>query len=156
MFKLVGLLISLASLCLLLILGGSPTMYIDIPSVIIMFGIFLGGAFFGYGNNILTFIQYSRAEKISSSQLFATLDFYNYLTRLTLYAALLAFVLATILILAQSSDISTIGPAMALSLLTCMYGVIAAFLIIQPIKHGVLYKNMNPKKATSLPPESEI
>ena len=156
MFKLVGLVISIASMLLLMILGGSLTMYIDVPSLIIMFGILLGGAIFGYGNNIFTYIKYSNADRISSSQLFATLDFYNYLTRLSLYAALLAFILSSVLILGLEQDSKAVGPAIAMSLLTCFYGLVVSYLIVQPIKHGVLYKNMNPKKPIVLDKTSEI
>ncbi len=145
-FKLIGLIISLATFSLLLILGGSPTMYIDIPSAVIMLGILLGGAIFGYGNHIFSYIRSSRKDKISSSELFATLDFYNYLTRLTFYAAALSFSLASLLLLFQSSDMKAIGPALALSLLTCLYGCAIAYLILQPIKQGVLYHNMNSNK----------
>jgi len=153
MFKLIGLIISLATLALLFVLGGDVAMYVDIPSAVIMVGIILGGAIFGYGNHIFGFVRYSRTEKISSSELFATLDFYNYLTRLTLYAGILSFVIATVLLLAQTDNIQAIGPSVALSLLTCMYGLIISYLIIQPIKHGVLYQNMNPKKAK--PPKQD-
>ena len=145
-FKLIGLIISLATLSLVLLLGGRPFMYIDLPSLVIMIGIFFGGAIFGYGNKIFSYIRSSRQQRISSSELFATLDFYNYLSRLTLYAGTLAFILATILLLAQSDDMAAMGPSIALSLLTCLYSMVVSYLIIQPIKQGVLYQNMNPSK----------
>lgn len=152
-FKLIGLIISLATLALVLLLGGSPNMYLDLPSATIMVGVFFGGAIFGYGNKIFSYIRSSKQQRISSSELFATLDFYNYLTRLTLYSGMLSFILATILLLAQSDDMKAIGPSIALSLMTCLYGTVISYLIIQPIKQGVLYQNMNPKKAPSLPQE---
>lgn len=141
-FKLIGLIISLATLALALLLQGKVNLYLDIPSAIIMTGTFIGGAIFGYGNNIFSFIKNSRQNRISSSDLFITLDFYNYLTRLTFYASLFSFIIASILLLAQSDDITKIGPNLALSLLTCIYGLIIAYLILQPVKHGVLYQNM--------------
>ena len=156
MFKLVGIIICFASMFLLMLLGGSITMFIDVPSVVIMFGVLLGGAIFGYGNNIFTFIKYSNSDRISSSQLFATLDFYNYLTRLSLYAALVAFILSAAFILGLEPDSKQIGPSIAMSLLTCFYGLVFSYFVIQPLKHGVLYKNMNPKKPLHQEPESEI
>lgn len=150
-FKLIGLLISLTTFTLLLLLAGFPFMFIDIPSLVIMTGILLGGAIFGYGNHIFSYIRYSKQDRISSSELFATLDFYNYLSRLTLYAGTLSFAIASVLILAQSTEVKSIGPSIALSLLSCLYGMVLSYLIIQPIKHGVLYQNMNSsnKSATS-------
>ena len=153
-FKLIGLIISLASLSLVLLLGGTPFMYLDLPSLVLMIGIFFGGAIFGYGNKIFSYIRSSRQQRISSSELFATLDFYNYLTRLTLYAGMLAFILSTVLILAQSNDAKAIGPSIALSLLTCLYSSVISYLIIQPIKQGVLYQNMNPSKSTPMSKDS--
>lgn len=153
-FKLIGLIISLASLSLVLLLGGTPFMYLDLPSLVLMIGIFFGGAIFGYGNKIFSYIRSSRQQRISSSELFATLDFYNYLTRLTLYAGMLAFILSTVLILAQSNDTTAIGPSIALSLLTCLYSSVISYLIIQPIKQGVLYQNMNPSKPTQVSQDS--
>lgn len=142
-FKLIGLFISLATLTLLFLLAGLPLMFIDVPSLVIMTGILIGGAIFGYGNHIFSYIRSSRKERISSSELFATLDFYNYLSRLTLYAGILSFILATVLILAQSEDMMATGSSIAFSMLTCLYGMMASYLIIQPIKQGVLYQNMN-------------
>ena len=153
LFKLIGLLISVATLALVFLLSGSPLMFIDIPSLVIMTGIILGGAIFGYGNNIFSYVRSSRKQRISSSELFATLDFYNYLTRLTLYAGVLSFAIASVLTLAQSKDINTIVPSIALSLITCFCGMLISYLLIQPIKHGVLYQNMNSsnKVATQTP-----
>lgn len=150
-FKLIGLFISLTTLTLLFLLAGFPFMFIDIPSIVLMTGILFGGAIFGYGSHIFSYIRYSRQDKISSSELFATLDFYNYLSRLTLYAGILSFLMSTVLILAQSNELSTIGPIIALSLLSCLYAMIASYLIIQPIKQGVLYQNMNPSRAPLTP-----
>ena len=147
-FKLIGLIISLASLSLVLLLGGTPFMYLDLPSLVLMIGIFFGGAIFGYGNKIFSYIRSSRKQRNSS------LDFYNYLTRLTLYAGMLAFILSTVLILAQSNDAKAIGPSIALSLLTCLYSSVISYLIIQPIKQGVLYQNMNPSKPTQVSQDS--
>lgn len=143
LFKLIGLLISVATLALIFLLSGSPLVFIDIPSLVIMTGIIIGGAIFGYGNNIFSYVRSSRKQRISSSELFATLDFYNYLTRLTLYAGVLSFAIASVLTLAQSKDTSAIGPSIAFSLITCFCGMLISYLIIQPIKHGVLYQNMN-------------
>lgn len=151
LFKLIGLLISLATLALIFLLSGSPLMFIDIPSIVIMTGIILGGAIFGYGNHIFSYVRNSRKKTISSSELFATLDFYNYLTRLTLYAGVLSFVIATVLTLAQSKDTSAIGPSIALSLITCLCGMLISYLLIQPLKHGVLYQNMNSSKKAATP-----
>lgn len=154
-FKLIGLFISLATVTLLFLLAGFPLVFIDIPSIIIMTGILFGGAIFGYGNNIFSYIRSSKKSKISSSELFATLDFYNYLTRLTLYAGVLSFAIASVLILAQSNDIKAVGSSIAMSLLTCLYGVIISYLIIQPIKQGVLYQNMNSSN-NSTPPQAPM
>ena len=147
-FKLIGLLIILATLTLLLVLDGSPLMYIDVPSAVIMTGVLIGGAIFGYGNHIFSYVRNTNKDKLSSSELFATLDFYNYLTRLTLSAAMLSFLLASLLILANAADPSSIGPSIAVSLLTCLYGMVISYLIIQPIKQGVLYNSMSDSKQT--------
>ena len=145
-FKLIGLIISLASLALMLVLEGHIGMFIDMPSAIIMIGTFFGGAIFGYGNNIFSFIRNSRKQRISSSELFITLDFYDYLTRLVLYSGIFSFLTGSLLLLAQADDMSRIGPNIALSLLTCLYACIIGYLVIQPLKQGVLYQNMNANK----------
>ena len=67
---------------------------------------------------------------------------------------MIAFILSTVLILAQSNDAKAIGPSIALSLLTCLYSSVISYLIIQPIKQGVLYQNMNPSKPTQVSQDS--
>lgn len=145
-FKLIGLIISLASLALVLLLDETPSRYLDLPALVIMIGLFFGGAIFGYGNKIFSYLDNSRKQRISSCELFATLDFYNYLTRLTLYAGVLTFIITTILLLGHRAESQAIGHSITLSLLTCLYGMVISYLIIQPIKQGVLYQNMSTTK----------
>lgn len=143
MFKLIGLIISFGTISVFILSHGNFMALVDGPSALIMLGVFLGGAIFGYGNNIYNFIKLSRAERIKSMDLFITLDFYNYLSKLTYYAAIIAMLFSAVIFLAKNENPDSFGMAMTLSLLTCLYGVILSTLLIQPLKHSVLYKNMN-------------
>ena len=148
MFKIIGLVISFGTVAVLILMSGTFSMFIDVPSALIMLGVFLGGAIFGYGNNIFTFIRLSKANKIKSADLFITLDFYNYLSKLTIYAAMISAMISSAIILSASAELAAVGPAIAMNILTCFYGMLITFLVLQPLKHSVLYRNMNSNQVT--------
>ncbi|NVK25354.1 MAG: hypothetical protein HWE10_10540 [Gammaproteobacteria bacterium] len=151
MFKFIGLIISFGTLAVFILSYGQFMPLIDGSAALIMFGVFFGGAIFGYGNNIYNFIKLSRAERIKALDLFITLDFYNYLSKLTYYSAIIALLFSAVIFLANNQQADSFGTAISLSLLTCLYGIIISALIIQPLKHSVLYKNMNANEGTSAP-----
>jgi len=147
MFKLIGLIISFGTISVFILSQGGFTALFDPSAALIMTGVFIGGAIFGYGNNIISFIKLSKAPKIKALELFITLDFYNYLSKLTYYSAMIALLCSAVIYLSNNQSLDYFAQAMSLSLLTCLYGVIISTIIIQPIKHGVLYKNMNESKS---------
>ena len=159
MFKLIGLIISFGTVSVFILSHGNGLALIDGPSALIMSGVFLGGVIFGYGNNIYNFIKLSRADRIKSIDLFITLDFYNYLSKLTYYAAVIAILFSSVILLAKNENPESFGMGLTLSLLTCLYGIIISTVLIQPLKHSVLYKNMNanqvPKTASNALPKTK-
>ena len=149
MFKLIGLIISFGTLSVFILSQGGFMALFDPSAALIMTGVFIGGAIFGYGNNIYSFIKLSKAQRIKALDLFITLDFYNYLSKLTYYSAIIALLFSAVIYLNNNQSYEHFAQALSLSLLTCLYGVILSTLIIQPLKHSVLYKNMNESSPVS-------
>ena len=146
MFKLIGLIISFGTLSAFILSQGQASALLDPSAALIMTGVFVGGAIFGYGNNIVTFIKLSKAQRIKSLDMFITLDFYNYLSKLSYYSAVIAVLFSAVIYLSHNQDLTSFAQALSLSLLTCLYGLILSTIIIQPLKHGVIYKNMSAKQ----------
>jgi flagellar motor component MotA len=140
MFKLIGLLISFASLALLALLTRAPLLYVDPVALVVMFGTVFGGTIYTYGNQSFHFFSLSYKDKISTAQMFPALEFYNYLTKLTIIAALISVGVSTLVILFTIGGGGDIKASLQLALLTCLYGIVLSFLIIQPIKHNILFK----------------
>lgn len=145
MFKAIGIIISFCTLAIIMVLGtgGLLGYYLDVPSLVILFGIVFGGVMFTYSDKAFTYFSYSWKAAIPSKELFKVLEFYNYLTKLTLTASIIAFLAGAILILLNFDQAAEIGPSLAMLILTNLYAVTLSYLVIQPIKHSILFKAMS-------------
>lgn len=146
MFKVIGLLISIASLALLMLLGGSLGVFLEPIALVVLLALVFGGIIFSYGNQSFVFFRLAYQKQVPGKLLFPALEFYNYLTKLTFVATIITSVSALIIILNTVSHSPLIGPALALSLLTCLYGLLLSYIVIQPIKHNIIFKAMSGKQ----------
>lgn len=152
MFKLIGLIICIASIAVVADEQGPVGMYLDIPALVLLFGITLAGTVIGYGKQSIYYFKLAGKTKIPSKDLLPALNFFNYISRLTFYSSICAFFISAIVILINISDLKMLGPAIALTLLNIIYGVIFSFIIIQPIKHGILLNRLKADtEATTAP-----
>lgn len=143
MFRLIGFIICTASIAVVMTQSGGFGMYLDIPALILLFGITIAGTVVGYGKQSIYYFKLAGKKQIPSSDLLPALNFFNYLSRLTLYSAVCSFFITTIVILFNITDLMTLGPALAITLLNIVYGLIITFVFIQPIKHGILLTRLN-------------
>ncbi|MFT6529853.1 MAG: flagellar motor component MotA [Psychrosphaera sp.] len=142
MFKLIGLIICVASIAVVADAQGGIGMYLDIPALVLLFGITLAGMIVGYGKQSIYYFKLAGKDKIPSKDLLPALNFFNYISRLTFYSSICAFFISSIVILINISELTMLGPAIAMTLLNIIYGLIFSFIIIQPIKHGILLNRL--------------
>lgn len=142
MFKLIGLIVCVASIAVVMTTAGGFNMYIDLPALLLLFGITLSGTVVGYGKQSIYYFKLAGQKQIPSKDLLPALNFFNYVSRLTLYSSVCAFFISSIVILLNFNDLKTLGPAIAMTLLNIIYGLVLSFIIIQPIKHGILLNRL--------------
>lgn len=92
---------------------GDPLPFLNIPAVIIVAGLTVGG------------LLYSKAD-------FRSASFWQQARQYALGSGVVGTVIGLILILKNLDDPAAIGPAVAISLLTILYGVFFAYFIALP------------------------
>jgi len=143
MNRLVGSLIIILSVILATSLSGGLLIYLDIPSVITVVGVTIGGIFAGYGNtgwHYLT-ISLSNQKLDDEQQAVQAIHFYQYLGNLVLIAASMAIIMAVVKLLSNIDDPKQIGPALAFALLSVFYAAGLLLLFILPAKHHLIRLN---------------
>ncbi|WP_299264366.1 hypothetical protein [uncultured Psychrosphaera sp.] len=148
MFKLIGLFICIASIAVVMKAGGGFNMYVNLPTLLLLFGITLAGTIVGYGKQTIYYFMLAGKKQIPSKDLLPALNFFNYISRLTLYSGICAFFISAVVILVNFTDVKMLGPAIAITLLNIIYGLVFSFIIIQPIKHGILLNRLSVDSAT--------
>ena len=147
MFKLIGLIICCASIAVVVDAQGSFGMYLDIPALVLLFGITLAGIVVGYGKQSIYYFSLAWKKQIPPKDLLPALNFFNYISRLTLYSSVCAFFISAIVIIMNIDESKMLGPAIAMTLLNIIYGLAFSFILIQPIKHGILLKRLKAEPA---------
>jgi len=147
MFKLIGLIICCASIAVVADAQGSFAMYLDVPALVLLFGITLAGIVVGYGKQSIYYFRLAGKKQIPPKDLLPALNFFNYISRLTFYSSVCAFLISLIIIIINIDESKMLGPAIAITLLNIIYGLVFSFIIIQPIKHGILLKRLKAEPA---------
>ena len=140
MDKFLGFFIVLFSLALAMSITGNLLIFIDVPSVLIIAGVTVGGMILGYGFNV--FKLFSLPLKQNSSLLkehyFQIISLYQLIINLALGAAVLAIIIALVKILSNLADPKQIGPALAIALLSAFYAVGLVLVFVLPLKHRLM------------------
>ena len=114
MNKIVGFALIIISIGMAMALGGDLKAFVDVPSVIMVFGISLGGliARHGFGAVKQLFDGQNNQGPIET------------LVNTALLAAIIASLVATVALLSNMGSPTDIGPALAVSMLSTLYAVI--------------------------------
>tara|TARA_A100001037_G_C14723827_1_gene445747 strand:+ start:118 stop:489 length:372 start_codon:yes stop_codon:yes gene_type:complete len=92
---------------------GEPLAFINIPSIVIVVGLTVGG------------LLYSRAN-------FRSASFWQQARQYAIGSGVVGFIIGLILILKNMDDPAAVGPAAAIALLTVLYGTFFGYFIALP------------------------
>ena len=141
--RLIGLNILLVMLLGTAMLGGKLGIYIDIPSIVMVAGVLLGGALlcFPLAQIIDAFSAAARAESappVSEWQRQQRIAVFTRLYQLAWGGGLVGSLIGIIAMLSDLSDPASIGAGMAVALLTSAYGALLAEFIFNPMQQMVM------------------
>ncbi|MGB0591885.1 MAG: MotA/TolQ/ExbB proton channel family protein [Myxococcota bacterium] len=130
--RFLGLIVALGTLALAMSLSSSLMHYINGPSVLLVCAVGLGTVLFSHGPKGLGLllralgseVTRDEAEEAASVALSATKSFHC--------AGIMGFLIGSIAMLANLDDPAAIGPAVAVALLTVLYGFGASTLLWMP------------------------
>ena len=129
MKKIIGYIVSFTLIALAM---ETPLAFVNIPSVLIVFGLTFGGLLAG-GRNVIGFFSAIFDKNASPSQLHdaheTVMDAGNY--------AIGSGLVGVVLMLGSLTDPAAVGPSMAVALLTVFYAVLLKYFIFGPIQGGL-------------------
>ena len=131
----VGLLFAIIILAITMLLGGSPMLFINLPSVLIVVGssIALHFATHGGKNNSAPFnfsVPDNLPEDERKSKFAAIKDFRIFLVA----SGWLGFLIGIVLMGANLNDLNALGPGLAAAFLTVFYGHFLSYFVYYPLQ----------------------
>ena len=133
MKKIVGYIVILTLIALAM---EDPLIFVNIPSVLIVVGLTVGGLLAG-GRSITQFCSVLFDKNASPSQLMdaneTALDAGNY----AMGSGFVGTLIGAILMLGTLTDPAAVGPSMAIAILTVLYAVLLKYFIFTPIGRGL-------------------
>ncbi|MFC1552030.1 MotA/TolQ/ExbB proton channel family protein [Candidatus Latescibacterota bacterium] len=124
--------------------GGSLVLFIDIPAALIVGGILIGGSLISFGLAVpLKAVKEALLGKgvQALDELKIYINFFNLASQLSIAGGVAGTLIGLIQMLAKMDDPSSIGPSMAIALITVLYGVILSEFVFQPLKHALITKS---------------
>ncbi len=115
--------------------GGDIALFINIPSLIIVGGITLGGLF-ASGKCPCNLISINWGKR-GVAELFRAAEVYRYAGKLGVASGIIGSLIGLILVLANMDDPALVGPALAIAILTTFYGVVIKYIMCDPIAEGL-------------------
>ena len=123
---------------------GSLVLFIDIPSLLIVGGILIGGTFISYGVAVpLKSLNEAlfRGGVQSLDELKLYVNFFNMASHLSIAGGVVGTLIGLVSLLAHMDDPSFIGPSMSVALITVLYGVALSEFVLLPLKHALITKS---------------
>lgn len=133
MKKIIGYILSFTLIALAM---EDPTVFINIPSVLIVFGLTIGGLL-ASGRKIITFCSVIFDKHASSSQLHEAQDTAYAAGNYAIGSGYVGTLVGVVLMLGSLTDPAAVGPSMAVALLTVLYAVLLKYFIFTPIQGGL-------------------
>lgn len=140
----IGKIIGFTLLLFILTFGvgpGNAIMLIDIPSLQLVLGLTLAGLFIAFDlSTIMLCSQVLRGTlKLKSKEEYEDhIHFWELASRLSLGGGAAGALVGLILMLANFSDVESIGPNMAVALISAFYGIMFSEFLFQPFKRVVI------------------
>ena len=132
MKKIIGYIVSFTLIALAM---EDPLPFVNIPSVLIVFGLTFAGLLAG-GRNITQFCSVLFDKHASPSQLHDATETAHEAGNYAMGAGFVGTLIGAVLMLGSLRDPADIGPTMAIAILTILYAVILKYFIFVPIQGG--------------------
>ena len=132
MKKIIGYIVSFTLIALAM---ETPLAFVNIPSVLIVFGLTFGGLLAG-GRNIIGFLSVIFDKHASPSQLHEAQDTAYAAGNYAIGSGFVGTLIGAILMLGSLTDPAAVGPSMSVALLTVLYAVLLKYFIFTPIQGG--------------------
>jgi len=113
----------------------TPLAFVNIPSVIIVFGLIIGGAL-ASGLRLTGMISISWNKNATEADLWDASDTYRSCSKLAMASGAVGTLIGLVLMLGNMNDPADIGPGLAISLLTALYAVVLKYFVFEPISAG--------------------
>jgi flagellar motor component MotA len=133
MKKIIGYILSFTLIALAM---EDPTVFINIPSVLIVFGLTFGGLLAG-GRKIITFCSVIFDKHASPPQLQEASDTAQDAGNYAIGSGFVGTLIGAVLMLGSLTDPAAVGPSMAVALLTVLYAILLKYFIFTPIQGGL-------------------
>ena len=134
MKKIIGYIVSFTLIALAM---ETPLAFVNIPSVLIVFGLTFGGLLAG-GRSIIQFCSVLFDKHASPSQLHEANDTAYAAGNYAIGSGFVGTLIGAILMLGSMTDYAEhLGPSMAVGILTILYAVILKYFIFTPIQGGL-------------------
>ena len=140
----VGFVIILAFLLSAVLIGANLLLFIDIPSVLIVGGIVIGGIVMSFGYSLPLRTMKTALQKEGVKDLAEMREYVNVLSmasQLSIAAGVAGTLIGVVQMLATMNDPSKIGSSLACALLTAFYGVFLSEMVFQPLKQALITKS---------------
>ena len=132
MKKIIGYIVSFTLIALAM---ETPLAFVNIPSVLIVFGLTFGGLL-ADGRSIIQFCSALFDKHASPSQLHEANDTAYAAGNYAIGSGFVGTLIGVILMLGSLTDPAAVGPSMAVALLTVLYAVLLKYFIFTPIRGG--------------------
>ena len=106
--------------------------FVNVPSIMIVWGL----TFFGLlasGRKVIAAVSALFDKHADEEQLYEASDTFIYAGRLSMASGWVGVLIGLVLMLAHMSDPAAVGPAMAICLLTALYGTILKYFVFSPL-----------------------
>ena len=114
----------------------NPLVFVNVPSLVIVLGLTFF-ALLASGNKIVSLLSLLTRKDISPDELHDASYTVYMAGRYSMSAGVVGVLIGLVLMLANLDDPAKIGPAMAVCLLTALYGTILKYFIYAPILHRI-------------------
>ena len=153
--RFLGLLICLAVMVIAITMGGPLASFIDIQSGLLVIGVGLGAVLFGHGGAGLALIFEAAFGVVERSDAASARAATCTARRSFQGAGWIGLLIGSVLMLQNMADPSAIGPAVAVAILSLLYGYATSALIWSPAEQRMAALLHHPAEAAEPSPQDE-
>jgi flagellar motor component MotA len=133
MARSIGLLLMILLVPTAILGKGSLFLFIDVPSFLIVVGGTVGALLFSFGSGFGTALRALFRASVDKHTLQTGIEFYDRAKTYLIAWGVIGFFLGMVLMLANLTDPDSLGPGLAVSLITVFYGLIFGYGLCMPI-----------------------